>query len=46
MGWRSLVVLEGVTGAAGVVGGALLAAAPDGSLLHADPAVLAGTPVQ
>jgi hypothetical protein len=26
-----------------VVGGALLAAAPDGSLLKADPAVLAGT---
>jgi hypothetical protein len=36
--------LELVTGAAGLAGGMLLAAAPDGSLLRADPAVLAGTP--
>jgi len=33
-----------VTGAAGLAGGVLLAAAPDGSLLRADRAVLAGTP--
>jgi hypothetical protein len=44
MAWRSLVITEALTGAAGVAGGVLLAAAPDGSLLHADPAVLAGTP--
>jgi len=36
--------LELVTGAAGLAGGVLLAAAPDGSLLRADLAVLAGTP--
>jgi hypothetical protein len=36
--------LELVTGAAGLAGGVLLAAAPDGSLLRADPAVLAGSP--
>lgn len=41
---RALVVLELVTGAAALAGGALLVAAPDGSLLKADPAVLAGTP--
>jgi hypothetical protein len=41
---RVLVVLELATGAAALAGGALLAAAPDGSLLKADPAVLAGTP--
>jgi len=41
---RALVVLELVTGAAGLAGGVLLAAAPDGLLLRADPAVLAGTP--
>src|SRR6266496_492408 len=41
---RALVTLELVTGAAGLAGGVLLAAAPDGSLLRADPAVLAGTP--
>jgi len=41
---RTLAALELVTGAAGVVGGVLLAAAPDGSLLRADPGVLAGTP--
>ena len=32
------------TGAAGLAGGALLMAAPAGSLLHADPAALAGSP--
>lgn len=41
---RTLVALELATGAAALVGGALLAAAPDGSLLKADPAVLAGSP--
>jgi hypothetical protein len=41
---RALVTLELVTGAAGLVGGVLLAAAPDGSLLQADRAVLAGSP--
>ena len=41
---RALVALELVTGATGLAGGALLASAPDGSLLRADPAVLAGTP--
>jgi hypothetical protein len=41
---RALVALELVTGAAGLAGGGLLAAAPDGSLLRADPAALAGTP--
>jgi hypothetical protein len=39
-----LVALELVTGVAGLVGGVLLAAAPDGSLLRADPATLAGSP--
>jgi hypothetical protein len=39
-----LFTLELVTGATGLAGGALLAAAPDGSLLRADPATLAGTP--
>ena len=39
-----LVVLELVTGLAGLAGGVLLAAAPDGSLLRADPAALAGSP--
>jgi len=43
-GRRALVALELGTGAAGLAGGALLMAAPDGSLLHADPAALAGTP--
>jgi hypothetical protein len=42
--WRALVTLELVTGVAGLAGGVLLAASPDGSLLRADPAVLAGTP--
>jgi hypothetical protein len=43
-GRRALVTLELVTGAAALAGGVLLAAAPDGSLLRADPAVLGGTP--
>jgi hypothetical protein len=41
---RALATPELGTGAAGLTGGALLMAAPDGSLLHADPAVLADTP--
>ena len=41
---RILVGLELVTGATALVGGALLAIAPDGSLLAADPTVLAGSP--
>ena len=41
---RILVGLELVTGATALVGGVLLAIAPDGSLLAADPAVLAGSP--
>jgi hypothetical protein len=41
---RALITSELVTGAAGLAGGVLLAASPDGSLLRADPAVLAGTP--
>lgn len=41
---RALVALELVTGATGLAGGVLLAAVPDGALLHADPATLAGTP--
>ena len=41
---RTVVSLELVTGATGLAGGVLLAAAPDGSLLRADPATLAGTP--
>jgi hypothetical protein len=44
VGRRALVALELVTGAAGLAGGVLLAASPGGSLLRADPAVLAGTP--
>lgn len=43
-GRRALVVVELVTGAAGLAGGVLLAAAPDGSVLRADPATLTGTP--
>jgi hypothetical protein len=43
MARRALVALE-LTGATGLAGGVLLAAAPDGSLLRADPAALAGTP--
>jgi hypothetical protein len=41
---RALVGLELVTGIAGLAGGVLLAAAPDGSLLRADPSVLVGSP--
>ena len=41
---RTLIGLELGTGAAALAGGVLLMAAPDGSLLHADPAVLAGSP--
>lgn len=41
---RALVALELVTGVTGLAGGVLLAAAPDGSLLRADPATLAGSP--
>jgi hypothetical protein len=39
-----LVGLELFTGATALVGGVLLAIAPDGSLLAADPAVLIGSP--
>jgi hypothetical protein len=41
---RVLVGLELFTGATALVGGLLLAIAPDGSLLAADPAALAGSP--
>jgi hypothetical protein len=41
---RALVALELLTGVAGLVGGVLLAAVPDGSLLHTDPAALASSP--
>jgi hypothetical protein len=41
---RALAALELVTGVTGLLGGVLLAAAPDGSLLRADPATLAGSP--
>jgi hypothetical protein len=41
---RILVGLELFTGAMALMGGVLLAIAPDGSLLAADPAVLAGSP--
>ena len=44
MARRGLVALELATGVTGLVGGVLLAAAPDGSLLRADPATLAGSP--
>jgi len=43
-GRRVLPGLELVTGAAGLAGGVMLAAVPDGSLLRADPAALAGSP--
>jgi hypothetical protein len=39
-----LVALELVTDVTGLVGGVLLAVAPDGSLLRADPATLANSP--
>jgi hypothetical protein len=41
---RVLLGLEVVTGATAVGGGVLLAVAPDGSLLRADPAALRGSP--
>jgi hypothetical protein len=41
---RALVALELLTGVAALIGGALLAAVPDGSLLHADPDELARSP--
>jgi hypothetical protein len=41
---RTLIALELVTGATGLAGGVMLAVAPDGSLLRADPATLAGSP--
>jgi peptidoglycan/LPS O-acetylase OafA/YrhL len=41
---RVLLGLELVTGATAVAGGVLLAVAPDGSLLRADPAALRGSP--
>jgi hypothetical protein len=41
---RLLIGLELGTAATAVVGGVLLAARPDGSLLHADLAALAGSP--
>lgn len=40
----ALVVVEFGTGVAALIGGSLLVAAPDGSLLHADAAVLSGSP--
>ncbi len=42
--YRALLALELVTGVMGLVGGVLLAVAPDGSLLRADSATLAGSP--
>lgn len=41
---RVLVSLEMATGVAALIGGVLLAAAPDGSLLSADVAALEGSP--
>ena len=41
---HALIVLEGVVGAWGIVGGALLAAQPDGSLLQAKLSALRGSP--
>ena len=41
---RALVPLEMVTGVAALIGGVLLAVAPDGSLLSADVAALEGSP--
>jgi len=41
---RILAGLELATGATALAGGLLLAIAPDGSLLDADPAALAGSP--
>jgi hypothetical protein len=41
---RIVAALELITGAAALAGGVLLAIAPDGSRLDADPAALAGSP--
>ena len=41
---RALVVLELAAGVVAVAGGALLVAAPDGSLLALDAAMLGGSP--
>jgi hypothetical protein len=41
---RALLAVELVIGVMGLAGGVLLAVAPDGSLLRADPATLAGSP--
>jgi hypothetical protein len=41
---RILIGLQLFTGISAVIGGILLVVSPDGSLLRADPAVLAGTP--
>jgi hypothetical protein len=41
---RVLLALLGFTGAAAVLGGSLLAASPDGSLLRAKQSALAGSP--
>jgi hypothetical protein len=43
-GWPALTAIQLVTGLTGLMGGVLLMARPDGSLLRADPGVLAGTP--
>lgn len=42
---RVLAAIELATGTVALAGGALLTAAPDGSLLRANSAVLAGTPL-
>src|SRR5947209_7346346 len=41
---RAIVIIQAVVGAAGLVGGLLLAARPDGSLLDAKRSALDGTP--
>lgn len=41
---RGLAAIELLTGVTGLAGGILLTVRPDGSLLRADPGVLAGTP--
>lgn len=41
---RPLLAVEVLTGAAALAGGIALIAAPDGSLLRADPQALAGSP--
>lgn len=46
-GWRprpAVLVVEVLTGTAALAGGIALLAAPDGSLLRADPQALAGSP--